>query len=72
MRGLGETDFVAQLRSLAGRYHHLHPFHQQLPAEHGQLRPTMHVESPLFIWSQTPQTEEHGLSTVNNVFVNHI
>jgi len=32
VRGLGETEFVAQLRSLAGRYHHLHPFHLRMNA----------------------------------------
>jgi hypothetical protein len=50
----------------------LHAIDQELSAEHGQLRPTMHRESPLFVWSKTPQTEEPGLSLVNNVLVNHI
>jgi len=62
-RGLGRTRHRPPLD--------LHAIDQQLPAEHGQLRPTMHRESPLIDWSKTPQSDEHGLSPVNNVIVNH-
>jgi hypothetical protein len=49
----------------------LDPFDQEPPAEHRQLRPTMHAESPPWFWSQTPQIPRTGLSPVNNVFMNH-
>src|SRR4030067_1101229 len=50
----------------------VHPIDQELPAEHGQLRPTMCHESLPFgaVWIPTPSLGR--LSDVNNLFVNHI
>jgi hypothetical protein len=50
----------------------LDPFHEQPPAKHRQLRPTMHLRALPWFWSQTPQIPRTGLSPVNNVLMNHI
>jgi hypothetical protein len=47
------------------------PIHQELPAEHRQLRPTMCHESLPFDVSWIPTPSLGRLSFVNNLFVNH-
>jgi len=59
-----------------GRERHAHALlddatDQQLTAEHGQPGPTMCHESPSSFRISTTRTEEQGLSSVNNVSVNH-
>jgi hypothetical protein len=46
--------------------------HQELPTEHGQSRPTMCHESLRFAWVPNTPNRVERLSSVNNVFVNHI